>query len=673
MLQELFGNTTGLKPHQARALRALYERRVDRTTFVSPPVARSLTELSKDTGRRLGLLINRLGKVEYVVVGDAHRVVLPDLGPKRAGADRFRGVRLVLTGLRPEGLTEDDLTDLALLQLDGVATIRVLPDGLPGEVHYAYLLPPGADGDKVSRTETVRSIHEWEDDWNAFLVDLEAQFARHPQLEKVEGQDRVILVGVATNDLAKARRGLRELERLAETAGLSVVDRVLQRRQKLDGRTVIGAGKLEELIVRSMHLGAEGLIFDRELSPSQLRNIAQTTDMKVLDRTQLILDIFAQHAKSREGKLQVELAQLRYRAPRLAIMPTAMSRLTGGIGGRGPGETKLEMNRRRASERETRLERELDDLARNRTTRRGKRERSGIPVVSIVGYTNAGKSTLLNRMTRSEVLAEDKLFATLDPTTRRMRFPEQREIVLADTVGFIEDLPKTLIAAFKSTLEELEEADLLLQVLDASDPDVVHQRAAVDAVLEELGLQDTPQILVWNKADQADPTVLAALVDGAGGVPGLAISALTGEGLEALLDRVERTLFRARAAEKTRLEQPDEAPDGIAADPPRTVHDVIDHLPSLGGREVDVAGILTLGADGDHLSHFPRAEHRNGIESSSLWATFDAQALGRDREALSPWNTRRVIVHGVITPDRGAWGLFPGGIRVTRITKLAST
>jgi GTPase len=270
--------------------------------------------------------------------------------------------------------------------------------------------------------------------------------------------------------------------------------------------------------------------------------------MKVLDRTQLILDIFAQHARSREGKLQVELAQLRYRQPRLAIMPTAMSRLTGGIGGRGPGETKLEINRRRADERATRLERELEELAQNRATRRGKRKRSGIPVVSIVGYTNAGKSTLLNRMTESEVVAEDKLFATLDPTTRRLRFPEEREIVLADTVGFIEDLPDTLVQAFRSTLEELEEANLLVHVLDASDPEVTHHREAVLGVLTDLGLQDTAQLLVWNKADQAAPEVLEGLVENYGGLP---VSALTGEGLPRLLDTIERQLFRAEEARRT--------------------------------------------------------------------------------------------------------------------------
>jgi GTP-binding protein HflX len=666
----LFGNTAGLKPHHAKALRALYNRRVDRTQFVSPALARSMTELSRDCGRRIGLLVDRLGKIEYVVVGDSHKVELPDLGPKRAGAARFRGIRLALTGLRPEGLTEDDLTDLALLQLDGVAQVRVLADGLPGEVDYAYLLPPGSgdgeEGDeKVWRVEHVPSIHAWDDDWYAFVLDLEAQFARHPKLRKVEGRDRVILVAVATNDLAKARRGLRELERLAETAGLEVVDRVLQRRSKLDGRTVIGGGKLEELVVRSMHLGAEGLIFDRELSPSQLRNIAERTDMKVLDRTQLILDIFAQHAKTSEGKLQVELAQLRYRAPRLAIMPTAMSRLTGGIGGRGPGETKLEINRRRAGERVTRLERELEEQAKHRAVRRGRRERSGIPVVSIVGYTNAGKSTLLNQMTNSEVLAENKLFATLDTTTRRLRFPEEREIVIADTVGFIEDLPDTLTAAFRSTLEELEEADLLLHVLDASDPDVPHQLAAVHEVLEELGLMDTPQLLVWNKADVANPEILASLIESFGGV---AVSALTREGLPELLDRIERLLFRQAAAKsRPALELVPDEPEG----PVRTVHEVIDSIEELHGQEVDIAGILNLEREGDALMHFPRAEHRG--ERDSLWVDLDLSQLGLGREELSPWNTRRVLVHGVVDRSaNGHDGAFPAAVHITRISKWSS-
>ncbi|MBT3220847.1 MAG: GTPase HflX, partial [Proteobacteria bacterium] len=281
--------------------------------------------------------------------------------------------------------------------------------------------------------------------------------------------------------------------------------------------------------------------FDRELTPSQLRNIATLTDLKVLDRTQLILDIFAQHAKSREGKLQVELAQLRYRMPRLAIMPTAMSRLTGGIGGRGPGETKLEMNRRRAQERLTKLERQLKKLSANRALRRRQRQKKGLPVCAIVGYTNAGKSTLLNSLTNSKVDVADKLFATLDPTSRRFRFPREREIIVTDTVGFIHNLPKTLIKAFKATLEELSDADLLLHVLDASDPQVDRHRGAVDRILTDLSLDDKQVLLVWNKADRTDPEILRALTDEHGG---LAICAIDRMGLDTLLERMERGLFR---------------------------------------------------------------------------------------------------------------------------------
>ncbi len=513
-------------------------------------MARALTEASERCGRRVGVLVDRSGVVDKVVVGDAHKVFLPDLGPRRAGAARFRGVRLILTSMRPgDRLTEDDLTDLVRLQLDAVVSIQVGHDGLPGELSWAHLQPP--ESGSAYQIETRPTVHGEQDDFHQFLGELEAQFAESPHLSRVGGGDRAILVGISLGDAAKSRRSMAELERLAATAGLNVLEATVQHRRELDGRTCIGKGKLEDLILRSMHLSADVLVFDRELSPSQLRNIAQTTDLKVLDRTQLILDIFAQHATSREGKLQVELAQLRYRMPRLAIMPTSMSRLTGGIGGRGPGETRLEINRRRAEERLTRLERELRELASRRAVKRARRVRAGLPVVSIVGYTNAGKSTLLNRLTDSEVVAADQLFATLDPTSRRLRFPEQREIVVTDTVGFIEDLPATLISAFKSTLEELEEADLLLHVLDASDPEVGFHRRSVDSVLESLDLQATPQLVVWNKADSASPYVLQALAAEHGGI---LVSALTGEGCRTLLDRIEREIFLARKSEAARRE-----------------------------------------------------------------------------------------------------------------------
>ncbi len=514
---------------------------MSRGRFISPQLARALTELSRDTGRRLGLLVDRRGRVDKVVVGDARRVFLPDLGRDRAGLARFRGVRLLLSDLARSGLSEDVLTDLALLRLDAVVNIEVLPDGLPGEVHWAHLLPP--DGDALWRQEREPSVHEWADDWHVFITDLEGLFSRSPRFRQVAGAAGAILVGITLDDPLRAGRSLAELQRLASSAGLRVLDSVLQRRRKLDGRTCVGKGKLQELLIRAMHLGAEVLIFNRELAPSQLRNIAQLTDLAVLDRTQLILDIFAQHARTRDGRLQVELAQLRYRMPRLALMPTAMSRLTGGIGGRGPGESKLEINRRRAQERLTRLERQLRQLQKIRETRRKKRKKAGVPIVSIVGYTNAGKSTLLNRLTHSDVATEDKLFATLDPTTRRIRFPEEREIIVTDTVGFIEDLPQTLVAAFKSTLEELGEADLLIHVIDISDPAWSDHVAAVRGILSDLGLSRTPEFVVWNKADCVEGALVSARVAADGGH---ALSALTGAGCSTLLERLERALFQSR-------------------------------------------------------------------------------------------------------------------------------
>ena len=319
------------------------------------------------------------------------------------------------------------------------------------------------------------------------------------------GHERAILVGVTTGDIEEAEESLAELSELALSANVAVLDTVLQRRPQIDARTVLGKGKLDDLLIRSMRLGADILVFDTELTPAQVRSLSDATELKVIDRSQLILDIFAQRARSREGKLQVELAQLKYLLPRLVIGQTsAFSRLAGGIGGRGPGETKLETDRRRVRDRIAHLERQVDDLGRQRQERRKARVQRHLPIISLVGYTNAGKSTLLNALTQSDVYAEKQMFATLDPTSRRLRLPYEQEVIINDTVGFIRDLPDALVSAFRATLEEIADSDLLVHVADASNPRVLHQIESVRKIIGELEFNKIPELIVLNKSDLID-------------------------------------------------------------------------------------------------------------------------------------------------------------------------
>ncbi len=542
-MNEPVGNVLGLKPSELKHLKNTWRRHVSVHEIVSAELARHMTEFSRLTNRQLGVLLNRKGNVEAVVVGNAHQLELPDIGRARAGQVRLRGLRLVHTHLKSEPLTRDDLTDLALLRLDLVAAIGVKEDGLPGVLHYAHLLPENEDGE-LWRTETRPSIYG--DDQPDFLATVEAledELASTTQARKVGDSERAVLVAVCLDgDRDGSESSLAELRELARTAGVEVVDELLQVRRHADPKYLIGRGKLDELNLRGMQKLAEVLVFDQELSPSQARHIGEATSMKVLDRTQLILDIFAQRAQSGDGKLQVELAQLKYLLPRLVQSDSSLSRLSGGggVGGRGPGETKLEIDRRRARDRITFLERKIDQLSGDRKTRRRQRARKELPVISIVGYTNAGKSTLLNALTRSEVLVEDKLFATLDPTSRRLRFPREHEVIITDTVGFIRDLPKDLVAAFRATLEELEDVSLLLHEVDASDPSRDQQIAAVEAILESLDLLRTPRLLVWNKVDRIPKIMERALIARRGGV---AVSALERRGFDTLLIEAEDTLF----------------------------------------------------------------------------------------------------------------------------------
>jgi GTP-binding protein HflX len=545
-IQTVTGNTSGLKPSQLKRLEHLYRRRAALTQVIPPEFARALGELSNELGRQIGVLLDRRGHVAFVVVGDAHKIFLPDVGRQRAGQSRLRGLRLVHTHLRAEPLTRDDLTDLARLRLDLVAAIAIDDAGRPAKIHCAHLLPDNPDG-QMWRVLEPLSPHAAELDFTALIRGLEEEFARRTPLRRAgDRRERALLVHLFIGPVPDAEERKAELPELARTAGVEVVGTVVQRRAEADGRTLIGKGKLEEVVLRALQLDADLVIFDRNLSPSQARNVAELTDLKVIDRTQLILDIFAKRAHSRDGKVQVELAQLKYLFPRLAMKQEALSRLTGGIGGQGPGETTLEIQRRRARDRIARLEREIERLAKERGVRRAKRESRGVPQVAIVGYTNAGKSTLFNALTRASVLVEDKLFATLDPTSRRLRFPKDRELLLTDTVGFIRDLPPDLVNAFRATLEELYEADLLLHVCDVADPHLEGRIEAVERILREMKLEAVPRLLVYNKIDLLSPAELARITRGTNALP---VSALDVETTRTLLWRMEALLWKPPPAQ----------------------------------------------------------------------------------------------------------------------------
>lgn len=512
-ISNIHGFTQGLKHDQIRRIEKLASRRVAADQIISQELARQLSELSHETRRQVGVLLNRKGQVEYVMVGTAKSIEMPDFGRSRVSTDRFRGLRCVHTHLLGEKLTQDDLTDLALLRLDLMSIVQVdKSNGLPGLVYSAHLLPTNAE---TLETESQTLPYEFlepsipsqlDTNFAELISSLESEMTRI-RLPKAResNRDRAILVGVTTSHIDDAEESMAELHELTESADVVVLDKIIQRRPKIDAKTVLGKGKLEDLLIRSMRLGADLIVFDAELSPTQVRSLSEATDLKVIDRPQLILDIFAQRAQSREGKLQVELAQLKYLLPRLVQgQNSAFSRLAGGIGGRGPGETKLETDRRRVRDKINNLEKQVEGLSRQRQERRKNRSQKNLPVISLVGYTNAGKSTLLNTLTQSDVYAEKKMFATLDPTSRRLRLPYEQEVIINDTVGFIRDLPEALVAAFRATLEEISDSDLLIHVVDASNPRAIHQVESVDKILIDLKLNEIPQIIVLNKADLVD-------------------------------------------------------------------------------------------------------------------------------------------------------------------------
>jgi len=495
-----------------------------------------MTLLSRTLNRQIGLLISRKGEIITIIIGDHKSILIPSLEGFRTSSARFKGLRLIHTHLAGEELSPEDLTDLSHLRLDLIAALVVNEDGSPGKLHWAHLLPENPEGNYWSIMEpAVPALLDL--DFLDFIQTLEEQFARRQKTRKIAAAEKAILLRVETNAQADAQNSIAELGELARSCGVEVFDAVVQYRSHPDPKFMAGKGKLSDIVLRSTQIGANLLIFDHELTPAQVRSINDFTGLKILDRSQIILDIFARRAHSREGKIQVELAQLKYLLPRLSHKDPSLSRLAGGIGGTGPGETKLEVDRRRIRERITHLEKDLKAVAKSRQQRRGKREKSGLPVISIVGYTNAGKSTLINTLTKSAVLVENKLFATLDTKSARLRFPRDTEAIITDTVGFIRDLPEELLAAFRATLDELQEADVLIHVIDISNRHFESQIAAVEKILEELSLNDKPAIRVFNKSDLfADKAMLANL---SSRFDAVAISAPDKTTLYALLEKIE--------------------------------------------------------------------------------------------------------------------------------------
>jgi GTPase len=552
-MPEIFGNTAGLAPSSLRSLERIYRRRVPLDRIATPELVRSLADASRESKRQVGALVHRSGQVDSVIIGSPTGLLLPDIGRLRAAEGRFRALRLVHTHLFGEPLSRDDLVDLTRLRLDLVAAIILSPEGEPRALTWAYNRPSEQQGADSYEVVGPVPYGQPQPDFGALITSLQEEFQRQARTRAVRGKDgRAILIHVAAKqdggELARAHARLDELSSLAETAGVAVVDRVIQLRDRVDPKFVMGKGKLDEVVIRAIELDAATLIFDRDLTPAQVNGIATHTDLKVIDRSQLILDIFAQRAETRDGKLQVELAQLKYALPRLGTRDDALSRLTGGIGGRGPGETKLEIGRRRARERVTRLEKELGAVARQRAERRRRRDRRGAAVVAMVGYTNAGKSTLLNTLTNAGVLAEDRLFATLDTRARQLWLPDGRSCILTDTVGFIRDMPKDLFRAFRSTFEEAADADLLLEIVDAHSREQEQQVRTTTELLEQLGLDRIPRLVVYNKVDLLGPDERSAVEQQHGAV---AISAIDRQSARQLVERIAAVLPSNGAFDRT--------------------------------------------------------------------------------------------------------------------------
>lgn len=534
-MDKLFGRTNGLKPSEKKQLANLYRRRIPAKQVLSAELARTLAALSQEISKPIALLYDRGGHVLRVAVGDAREMPMP---PMAYVETRLSGYRLLHTHLGPGGLSRPDLSTLFLHRLDCIAALDV-SQGQPGLLHLAQLSPPGAlDEDwQLLKPKPYFDYLDWNlQEAVAALEEELSRQARTRQLQDGAGE-RAVLVGVDRGEGVQAEVDLQELYELARTAGAVVAYQELVYRPLLDPRYVVGRGKLEEIQGHAYHDNAATVIFGLDLTPAQAREVEAVTGLKVLDRTQLILDIFAQHARTPEAQVQVELAQLKYLLPRLVGQGKELSRLGGGIGTRGPGETKLEVDRRKLQDRIAYLTRKLDSQAGRRQEARRQRSRAGMPLIAVVGYTNAGKTTLMQALSKKGEEGENKLFATLRTLTRRGFLPELGEVLYTDTVGFIRHMPPDLIEAFRSTLEELRDADLLVHVLDASNPGAFERHQVVESLLDQLEVE-VPRVLALSKIDRADPYDVHLLKERLAGIP---VSAVSKAGLDEL-----RTLLGQR-------------------------------------------------------------------------------------------------------------------------------
>lgn len=526
-------------------LEKLESKKSSGNEIISVELAKELCKLSLEARKQAGLVIDRLGNVEFVIIGVSDDIEIPLLSRFKLIPGGLRGLRFIRTSLNEKTFDEDDKTDLSLLRLDSITVINISHEGLPRKMETIHLLPPGSMEDFGYLDD--KDVYNQTIDYAAFIDALEDEIiSKTEALHQVKQKNYALLTGHFKNK-DTASFNLEELAELARSAGVGISGEMPQIKHAVHPKYLVGPGRLKETVIKALATGAEYLIFDNNLTPSQARAIGEFTEMKIIDRTQLILDIFAKRAKTGEGKLRVELAQLKYILPRLAARDDSLSRLTGGIGGRGPGETKLEVDKRRVGERIAFLSEKLKKIEKARGTQRSMRKKNDLPIVSIIGYTNAGKSTLINSLTNSEIYADDLLFATLDTSSKRIRFPRERDVIITDTVGFIRDLPKNLAGAFKSTLEELGEADLFLHVVDASDPYFKKRIKSVEIVIEEMKFMETERVLVFNKIDRLSAEDLAKFEEEYPN--GIFVSALNKKTFTRLIDKIRYFFFKEHPGE----------------------------------------------------------------------------------------------------------------------------